>query len=210
MLKIDNIFVLSFLSLILSSCCELGIPAGACCGDDKIGELLLSDTELSYIPYTSFNNTFYTSQNGSEVFASIQNFDRDLYKLSFDDHSCDYHTYERKSGRVYFFSIDLAFDITLDTYPHANMTILAKSLDEIDNAYHTVEETSLKPDCSKFYNDSFELLTQDTLVFGFQFHNAMVFENCDNSQVLDKLILSPDLGIDMIIFNDSTFLKLNN
>ena len=180
--------------LILSSCCQ----------DEVVYSNKITEFEKSLIPYLSFDNDFYSDQNGNSIRAS---FDPREFKTSTErpgPESCQLDEYQNLTGSFRFISLDLELTLTLSTF-------FERRQFKVNEYYYGDENLGIDlfQDCNNDYlNEPFENRIKNIELLDFQFTNVIVIEDCSIESQLDKIIVSPEKGIDFILFKDNSYLKL--
>lgn len=182
------------------------------CCDTEVLSVELTDFENQLIPYYEMGNSYFTDENANSVRASIQL--RELNTNSYQgEERCQVYEFQRLTGSIYFFPRNFAIFLELDnTFGRgATMKLTEKNIETISGQnFEVVSQYDFLIDCEQPFASGLEQNLTNITISQFEFENVLIFISCDENSNIEKIICTPQKGVEFVAFRDSTYLRLLN
>lgn len=184
--------IISFILL----CCLV-----SCCQDEIVTSYEISEDTKDIIPFNQDRTLIYVSQQDITFTASAKQKKLEINTERLGAESCDLIANEILTSSVFISTFEFGFKFILekDWFDRLNF--------HVERYWKDGGSQIFKTDCdqSSFYNaDSFT----DIVINGYSFSNVLIVDNCQADSGIDRIIFSPENGIEYVDFNDGRFLKL--
>jgi hypothetical protein len=180
------------------------ILISACCQDEIVYSNKLTEFEKSLIPYNSFDNSYFLDETGNTIRAS---FDPRIYENSTERDgldSCLLKEYESLNGAFRFISRNLELTLNLKSS-------YEKRQFKINEYYYGSDNFGIdffQGGEDIFENIFFDLRLENVTLLNFEYIDVIVLENFSGESQIDKIIVSPQKGIEFILYKNESYLKL--
>jgi hypothetical protein len=170
-----------------------------CCKPENLYESELTEYEKSLIPYESYSSIDFVDNLGNPISARTQ-----LKELKLNAHQneeeCDYETFEYLSLIVRINYNDLILDINIGSFKD-NVSLNIQTITPHPRASYSLT-------CFGDHSRPIENKLTDVSIFGFEYQDVFVFEDCNQGSEISRIIYSPKRGIELIEFESGAYIKL--
>ena len=173
----------------------------SCCKDQIVNSFLLTDFEKEIIPYSGGENFTFVNENGESITAVSTPVERITDTERPGPESCDLSEYQMLNSRLRFQSLQFDIAIEITSLFGSKMQLRDIRYGEYDfRRFYLEREYGELP--------TIEESLKDISIADFHFENVLVFRNYDESSELHRIIISPQIGIVFIEYNNGNYLKI--
>ncbi len=184
--------ILVFLFLLFTGCCQ----------DEIVGSFRLNTFEKKLIPYTSFQEISFMDNEGNTFIANSQPKESIVDRDRAGPESCLITEFEEESNFLNFQSKGLLIQLRLiaDGVTYFSLTSRSATTPENNGKFDIA--------CENLFEESIEERLTSTTFGEFNFQNVLIFQDCTGSSAIERIISSPQKGIEFIEFNNGDWFKL--
>lgn len=141
----------------------------------------------------------FTDNNGNILIANIQKKERKIETKRPGPESCELTEYELEKGFLVFQNITFTVEFELTANFQTSFVLTTRSEDFGTNELFDLRCVALSIP---------EQLT-DLSINQFDFQNVLIFQNCNDSIDVERIVYSPLKGVEYIEFTNGDYWKLN-
>ena len=188
--------------------CFFFLVSGCWCNDQIRSTSSLNETELNLVelPTPSTLNYFDNLGNSYTAITSYDGITSETDRLGAE--SCDIDAFERASSRMFFTTENLpSVSLDMDSPINNGSSELTLDIRGKDLAGNNIGVRLLyfNQTGSSFTSSQFQTISLN----GMTFNDVIVVNDSFSNSPVDKVLMSLENGIELILFDDGNFLKLD-
>ena len=174
-----------------------------CCRDQIVASYKLSENDKNLIPFEQDSTLSYISQQDISFSAKAQQRKLEIIEERIGADSCDLWAIDELKSSIFINTFELEFEFMLSRGFQEDQLILSmKRL--FKNGTHQ-DYQIVNSEGSNFFNPD---LFTNIEINGFHFNDVLIF-NTQLTSSINRVIYSPENGIEYIDFDDGRYLKLD-
>lgn len=193
----NNIFIILSICIVISCTCK----------DDTRSNTALNALEIDLIDFNGETTLIYENQDGT-TFNAIAAYEEKMFQEDrpFAE-TCDVFLYESQKSSLFFpnqSEIPTMF-LTVESPNRSSTSLIIDTRGE-DSSGNNLSEyfILLNLDDQNLETSDFSSISRD----GFDFTNSVIIPNRDTVTTIEEFVMSLENGIELIRFQDGTYLKL--
>ena len=176
--------------------------ATSCCQNEVVSSFEIAEDKKYLIPFEQDSTLTYISQQDVSFSGQATQKKLNIIEDRPGPDSCDLLAFDELKSSVYINTFEIHFEFILSQgLRKEDLTLTLKRIWE-----DGMTQPFILGDCGGETNLSEELFT-DVEINGFLYEDVLIFTSCYMSGI-DRIIYSPENGIEFIEFSDGRYLKL--